>query len=65
MDDKHSSHETETVEQKKLHEKEMARIEADTEALQSQVSERKLLMKTDIHVVPILFLLFLCAFVDR
>lgn len=29
------------------------------------VMEKKLLRKVDLHVVPILFLLFLCAFVDR
>jgi hypothetical protein len=27
--------------------------------------EKKVLRKTDLHLVPILFLLFLCAFIDR
>ena len=27
--------------------------------------EKKVIRKCDIHLVPILFLLFLCAFVDR
>jgi len=27
--------------------------------------EKKVLLKTDLNLVPILFLLFLCAFVDR
>ena len=27
--------------------------------------EKKLLWKTDLNLVPILFLLFLCAFIDR
>ena len=63
MDEKFSSNELEV--QKQLHEKEMEHIKSDAERLHDQVSERKLLLKTDLHVVPILFLLFLCAFVDR
>jgi hypothetical protein len=27
--------------------------------------EKKLLRKIDLHLIPILFLLFLCAFIDR
>jgi hypothetical protein len=27
--------------------------------------EKKVLLKTDLNLVPILFLLFLCAFIDR
>ena len=63
MDEKYSGDEKEV--QKQLHEKEMEHMKTDAERLQDQVSERKLLLKTDLHVVPILFLLFLCAFVDR
>lgn len=29
------------------------------------IAEKKLLRKVDIHLIPILFLLFLCAFIDR
>lgn len=29
------------------------------------VLEKKLLRKVDIHLVPMLFVLFLCAFIDR
>lgn len=29
------------------------------------VAEKKLLRKIDIHLIPILWLLFLCAFIDR
>ena len=29
------------------------------------ISEKRLLLKCDLHIVPILFLLFLCAFIDR
>jgi len=29
------------------------------------VAEKKLLLKIDVHLIPILFLLFLCAFIDR
>jgi hypothetical protein len=29
------------------------------------ILEKKVLWKTDINLVPILFLLFLCAFIDR
>ena len=66
MDDKHRNQELELAGvQKELHEKEMAHIKSDAEQLRDQVHERKLLLKTDLHVVPILFLLFLCAFVDR
>ncbi len=63
MDEKHSSNELEV--QKQIHEKEMEHIKSEAELLHDRVSERKLLLKTDLHVVPILFLLFLCAFVDR
>lgn len=48
---------------KEEHEKAMANLKAETE--HSNISEKKLLMKTDLHVIPILFLLFLCAFIDR
>ena len=51
--------------QKELHHKEMAHIKDVAEHQLDHISERKLLLKTDLHVVPILFLLFLCAFVDR
>ena len=27
--------------------------------------EKKVVRKTDLHLIPVLFLLFLCAFVDR
>ena len=27
--------------------------------------EKKVLLKTDLNLIPILFLLFLCAFIDR
>ena len=27
--------------------------------------EKRVLRKTDLHLVPILFVLFLCAFIDR
>lgn len=29
------------------------------------VAEKKLLRKIDIHLIPVLWLLFLCAFIDR
>lgn len=29
------------------------------------VAEKKLLRKIDLHLIPILWLLFLCAFIDR
>ena len=29
------------------------------------VAEKKLLRKIDVHLIPILWLLFLCAFIDR
>lgn len=29
------------------------------------VAVKKLLRKVDLHLIPILFLLFLCAFIDR
>lgn len=29
------------------------------------VAEKKLLLKIDVHLIPILWLLFLCAFLDR
>lgn len=29
------------------------------------VAEKKLLLKIDLHLIPILWLLFLCAFIDR
>ena len=29
------------------------------------VAEKKLLRRIDLHLIPILFLLFLCAFIDR
>lgn len=48
---------------KEAHEDNMAQMKEFTES--SGVSEKKLLLKTDLHVVPILFLLFLCAFIDR
>lgn len=51
--------------QKEIHEENIARIKDEAEEQLSNVSERKLLLKTDLHVVPILFLLFLCAFIDR
>ncbi|KAI0894989.1 MFS general substrate transporter [Annulohypoxylon nitens] len=35
------------------------------EASRSYVDEKKLLRKTDLHVVPILFLVYLAAFLDR
>lgn len=35
------------------------------EVAHTDLDEKRLLLKTDLHVVPILFLLFLCAFIDR
>lgn len=51
------------VAEKDAHEEAMAQMKALTES--SGISEKRLLLKTDLHVVPILFLLFLCAFIDR
>ena len=48
---------------KEVHEETMAHMKEMTD--HSGISEKKLLLKTDLHVVPILFLLFLCAFIDR
>lgn len=48
---------------KEAHEDTMAQLKEMTDA--AGISEKKLLLKTDLHVVPILFLLFLCAFIDR
>jgi MFS family permease len=50
---------------KVLHEETIAHIKEEAEARLSRLSEKKVLLKTDLHVVPILFLLFLCAFIDR
>jgi hypothetical protein len=33
--------------------------------VRSRAAERKLLMKLDLHIIPILFVLFLLAFIDR
>ena len=38
--------------------------DAETATITKEV-ERKIIMKTDLHVLPILFLLFLVSFVDR
>lgn len=67
MDEKQlNKHELESAEvNRELHAKEMARIHDEAQRQLDLVSERRLLLKTDLHVVPILFLLFLCAFVDR
>lgn len=51
------------VGEKDAHEDTMNELKELTES--SGISEKKLLLKTDLHVVPILFLLFLCAFIDR
>lgn len=48
---------------REAHEDTMAQMKEATES--SSISEKRLLLKTDLHVVPILFLLFLCAFIDR
>jgi hypothetical protein len=48
---------------KEAHDEAMAQLQEMTET--SGISEKRLLLKTDLHVVPILFLLFLCAFIDR
>jgi MFS family permease len=50
---------------KVLHQETIAHIKEETEAQLGRLSEKKVLLKTDLHVVPILFLLFLCAFIDR
>jgi hypothetical protein len=44
---------------KEVHEEAMAQLKAETD--HATISEKKVLLKTDLHVVPILFLLFLCA----
>ena len=51
--------------QKELHEETMAHIKDEAEHELGHISEKKLLLKVDLHLVPILFLLFLCAFIDR
>ena len=51
--------------EKELHKEAMAKIEESATAQLDHISEKKLLLKVDLHVVPILFLLFLCAFIDR
>lgn len=53
----------EIIGDREAHEENMAQLKEATET--SGISEKKLLLKTDLHVVPILFLLFLCAFIDR
>jgi hypothetical protein len=67
MDEKQlSKHELESAEEnRELHERQMAKIHDEAQHQLDLVSEKRLLRKTDLHVVPILFLLFLCAFVDR
>lgn len=66
MDKSLSKEEMESVGfNKELHEKEMAHIKDEAQQHLDHINERRLLLKTDLHVVPILFLLFLCAFVDR
>lgn len=52
------------VDDREAHADTMAQIEKDVHE-SSGIDEKKLLLKTDLHVVPILFLLFLCAFIDR
>lgn len=49
--------------EKDVHSEAMAQMKDVAE--HSGISEKRLLLKTDLHVVPILFLLFLCAFIDR
>ncbi len=51
--------------QRELHEEAMAQIKDVADHHLDHISERKLLMKCDLHIVPILFVLFLCAFIDR
>jgi hypothetical protein len=51
--------------QKTLHEDTIAHMKDVVDHQLDDISERKLLLKTDLHVVPILFVLFLCAFIDR
>lgn len=51
------------VGEQEAHHETMAQLKQITD--HSGISEKKLLLKTDLHVVPILFLLFLCAFIDR
>jgi hypothetical protein len=52
-----------TVNDKYAHEETLNQMKQ--EVTHANVDEKKLLLKTDLHVVPILFLLFLCAFIDR
>jgi hypothetical protein len=51
--------------QKELHDQQMAHIKAEADHQLDHISEKHLLFKVDLHVVPILFVLFLCAFIDR
>lgn len=49
---------------KYAHEDTINQMKEDVEQV-DPAYEKRLLLKTDLHVVPILFLLFLCAFIDR
>lgn len=50
--------------QKEIHEETMATLKDEAQQL-DHISEKKLLLKCDLHIVPVLFVLFLCAFIDR
>ena len=49
---------------KELHETNSVSLKGDAQEL-DQALEKKVLWKTDLNLIPILFLLFLCAFIDR
>ena len=51
--------------EKNVHTETMATIKDETQHQFDHISEKRLLLKCDLHIVPILFLLFLCAFIDR
>ena len=55
--------ETAAIDEKMAHDESLNQMKHEAEHL--NIDEKKLLLKTDLHVVPILFLLFLCAFIDR
>ena len=65
MDEKTDSTGFETVSTEKgTHEETMTHYKEEAQTL-DHINEKKLLLKCDLNIVPILFLLFLCAFVDR
>jgi hypothetical protein len=50
--------------EKELHHVPSLNLKSDAQDI-DPVLEKALLRKTDLHLVPILFVLFLCAFIDR